>query len=436
MRQITIYKLLIIILLVISEGCKTTPQLRPEPQVNNIYFEIQGLSKPAHHIEQPEVRLKIDAEVTIAAIGDIIPHQNVKKAASMHNILNDNGISQNNEGYDYLYERVSELLKSDITIANYESPLAPSTGSGSRPFIFNSDLHFLRAARTANINVFNIANNHIYDQDLNGFLETLKNFNDEKIKYIGIYNKYNNKPIPLVIEEKGIKICIFGFTTLLNNIPNYQSVNEYVRKFDNEIDTKAIQEAKSKYDIVIVYIHWGDEYQKEPNSLQREIAENLINHGADIIIGSHPHILQPLELTVSKDGRVVPIAFSMGNFISNQSRNYYFPISGADEGRTRDSAILRFKVTKYSFGDISFCTISDLHFIPLWTHNNTLFYSRGIDKKLEIYVFPIINRISELRKIIEEEKEETRKKEFLMELENLLFRLKIIKSTIGEDFVR
>ncbi|MCX7959740.1 MAG: bifunctional ornithine acetyltransferase/N-acetylglutamate synthase, partial [Deltaproteobacteria bacterium] len=232
-----------------------------------------------------------------------------------------------------------------------------------------------------------------------------------------------------------VKTAIFGFTVLMNILPDYKSLNEYVRKYSEE-DLQAVREAKGKYDIVLVYIHWGQEYMKEPDNSQKEIAEKLAESGADVIIGGHPHILQPLELIVTSDRRIVPVVYSMGNFISNQSRNYYYPVSGADEGRTRDSAIMRFKVKKYAFQKMTFCIVSDLYFIPLWTHNNNLLFSKGIEKKLEIYVFPIAERIEELKNLIDKEKEEKRKTELLIELEHLINRLNIIKTTLGEDFVR
>ncbi len=435
MRRTRAVIFLFVFLSVISQGCQTSAPVRSEQQVTNIRFEIQGLVRPPDQIMSTKGLLKKEGELRVAAVGDLIPHQNVKKSASMNNIVK-NGVSINNEGYDYLYEKVREILKTDITIANYESPLAPATGNSGRPFVFNSDIHFLSAARDANINVFNVANNHIYDQEIKGFEETLKIFKEKQIMYTGFYSRYNDKPVPLVIEKNGIKTAIFGFTTILNNLPDYKSLGEYVRKFEKETDIKAIEDAKDKYDIIIVYIHWGQEYMKEPDNTQREIAGLLAKAGADIIIGGHPHILQPFELLVSDDKRVVPVAFSMGNFISNQSRNYSYPVSGEDEGRTRDSAVLKFKIIKYSYGETSFSVISDLHFIPLWTSNNHLCFSKGIDEKLNIFVFPINERIEELKKMIDAEKDEKKKKELLLELENLLLRLKLIKSTLGEDFVR
>lgn len=424
--------LIYISLLILLTGCQTDKEIRSEKVINEIKFTIQGTTRPVSSLDKKEGVLQLKGEIEVAAIGDIIPHQNVKRCAEQHR--EDEGKVYKNEGYDYLFERVRDELKADITIANYESPIASPESSLERPFVFNSPVSLLRAAAEANINIFNIANNHIYDQGIKGFNDTLKSFRDNKISYIGTYK--NNRPVPFTYEKNGIRVAIFGFTTLMNSMINYDKLDEFVRKYDEKIDPEAIRGVREQYDVIIIYIHWGEEYIKEPSKAQREIALQLIDAGADIIIGGHPHILQPLELMVSEDKRVVPVIFSLGNFISNQSRNYYYPISGVDEGRTRDSAILKFRIKGYSFDKMNFSVISDLHFIPLWTQNNNLFYVRGIDKKIEIYVFRINDRIEQLKDVLEKEKDDKRRKELLLELENLYLRLNVIKETLGADFVR
>lgn len=422
-----------LVLLTILCACQSAPEVRTERCEQKILFEIKGVSQPTEKIQRERTTLAVAGEVTISAVGDIIPHSNVKKAANFGNIIKD-GRSVNNEGYDTLFEKVREHLEADITIANYESPIAPKSGSEGKPYVFNSDINLLRASKSANINLFNIANNHIYDQDIKGFIETIDNFKSEDARYVGTY--IDDKPYPQYIEKNGIKIAFFGLTTLLNNQPDYTKLKEYVRKYNPLLDIEEIKKAKEKSDVVIVYIHWGEEYKKEPDESQLKIVDELVEAGADIIIGGHPHILQPLNLIATKDKRVVPVAFSMGNFISNQSRNYVFPISSIDEGRTRDSAILRFKIKKYSYQNISFTVVSELFFIPLWTYNNNLLALRGIEKRLQIYVFPISERIEEIKKLLEIEKDVNKRKELLLELENLLLRLKVIKETIGEDYVK
>jgi len=417
-----------LLILSVLTGCQTVEQHR-----SIVNFNISGVSKPVGKGFEGDYPLRLKGEISVSAIGDIIPHSNVKKCAQMHNIV-ENGISRNNEGYDYLFERVRDSLRADITIANYESPIAPSSANQGQPFVFNSTVSLLRASMKGNINVFNIANNHIYDQGLEGFKETLEVLKKENASYIGTYR--DDIPIPLILDKKGIKVAIFGFTTLLNNQPDYSGTSEYVRRLDLSKDLRYIQKAKAEADIVIVYIHWGEEYKKEPDRSQTDIAEALIDAGADIIIGGHPHILQSLYLIPSRDQRVVPVVFSMGNFISNQSRNYSYPISQVDEGRTRDSAILRFSLRRYSFGGLNFTTVADLYFIPVWTINNNLFYSKGLESTLEIYPVLIDEEIERLWERLRDEKDEKRAFRLIQEIENLNKRKAVIKGTLGEDYFR
>lgn len=413
--------------------CATPPLHTNTRQKTVVYLQIDGLPSRLKKENYVEGVARIESELTVSAVGDIIPHNNIKRVAGMHRIVTGRECI-NNGGYDYLFEMVRDLLRSDITIANYESPVAPRTGLKGEPFIFNSDLDLVRAVKKANINVFNIANNHIYDQKLDGFVESLENFSKEKVDIIGIYR--SDVPQPLVIDKNNVKVSIFGFTTLLNNLPKYKEDGLFVRRLDLTKDIHAIKNAKSVSDVVIVYIHWGEEYRKEPSDSQREIAEALAEAGADIIIGGHPHVLQPLALIPTKDGRVVPVAFSLGNFISNQSRNYHYPVSSVDEGRTRDSVIMKFSLKKFVYEGGSFVVVADLRFVPLWTYNNNLYFSKGFKESLEIYPFPIVERLMGLKGLIEEAKDNKEKINLIMEYENLNLRLKTIRDTVGEDYVR
>jgi len=418
----------ITLIIVFLFGCQTIEQHK---SIAN--FNVVGVSKPSNRRIEESSTLKSGGEIRVSAIGDIIPHSNIKKTAEMHNLSVDS-VSKNNEGYDYLFERVRDSLKSDITIANFESPIAPLSGNKGQPYIFNAPVSLLRASKKANINVFNIANNHIYDQGISGFKETIDILRKEETSFIGLYRE--DIPIPLVIEKNGIRVAIFGFTTLLNNQPDYDGLKEYVRRLDLSKDLKYVQSAKSDSDVVIVYIHWGEEYKKEPDKNQNDIAEAIIEAGADVIIGGHPHILQPLYLIPSKDKRVVPVAFSMGNFVSNQSRNYSYPISQTDEGRTRDSAILKFGLKKFSFKDSSFVVVSDLYFVPVWTINNNLFYSKGLENTLEIYPILIDEELRRYEEELKNEKDDKRSRRLMLDIENLNKRKAIIKDTLGEDYFR
>ncbi|MEK6681916.1 MAG: CapA family protein [Nitrospirota bacterium] len=384
----------------------------------------------------PSAEFTYSGEVSIAAVGDIIPHGYVKKSASIQNETAGDG-SLNNNGYDFLFQKIKNHLNADIAIGNFESPIAPNSGNDGMPFVFNAPAAMAAATKGAGINVFNIANNHIYDQGYKGLLETVDHLKTLSIDHIGLYE--NDTPAPLIIEKNNIKAGIIGLTTLLNIFPEDAKDSLYVRKFDPDRDINIISEAKKRVDFLIVYLHWGNEYKKEPSAEQADYAARLAEAGADIIIGSHPHVLQPVSLVVKNDGAVVPVIYSLGNLISNQSRYYVWGVSNEDVGRTRDSAILRFKIKKVRQGDLSSTMISELYFIPLWGYNNTLLYEKKIDKMLTIYPSPIYEEMERIEKEIEQIKGIEEKagllKKLLTEYEMLRARLEIIKNTIGEDYI-
>jgi poly-gamma-glutamate synthesis protein (capsule biosynthesis protein) len=131
-----------------------------------------------------------------------------------------------------------------------------------------------------------------------------------------------------------------------------------------------VREARSRADLVVVSVHWGNEYQRQPTKRQRDIAKLLVGAGCDLLLGHHPHVLQPAEL-VEADGRKALVAYSLGNFISNQDRMYradLFPVAGGDN---RDGAALQavFEQRRDAAGK-PHMVLAETSFEPLWTENN------------------------------------------------------------------
>ena len=132
--------------------------------------------------------------------------------------------------------------------------------------------------------------------------------------------------------------------------------------FYEELKTSIKQMKKKGADIVAVYIHWGEEYQLKQNAKQQEIAQKLCDLGVDVIIGGHPHVVQPMDLLTSTDGKHKTVCvYSMGNFVSNQRRN----LMGLKTGHTEDGLIFEMKFSKYSDGTVVFDSVDA---IPTWVH--------------------------------------------------------------------
>jgi poly-gamma-glutamate synthesis protein (capsule biosynthesis protein) len=174
------------------------------------------------------------------------------------------------------------------------------------------------ALRKANINIVNLANNHIFDYGKIAFEDTLKNLEKNNIKYFG--NSYE----PLIIEKEGIKIGFLGFSDFLKHL-EVREEKIGIAVVNNNLG-EIIKKAKEKVDILIVSFHWGEEYKKIANERQRKLAKIAIDSGADLVIGHHPHVIQNIEKYKNKF-----IFYSLGNFIFDQNFSKETMVGGGAE---------------------------------------------------------------------------------------------------------
>ena len=300
--------------------------------------------------------------VSFAVTGDIMAHGEVKKAA-----LAADG------GFDALYAPIRPVVDPvDLAFGNLETPVAPDHDHGSRPFVFNAPPTMLDALKRTGFDVVLFANNHVYDQDRDGFTESLGRIEASGLKQVGGGRSREKAQAPLRLEVHGVKLAWFGAAQFFNNP---QNVDDPAQPYDNLLDGKAMAEAiravRPDVDAVLVSVHWGVEYMEAPRQAEIDLAHALFEAGADVIIGSHPHVLQPLEVYRAHDGRTCLCLYSLGNFISNQSRQY-LPRASADKvGDPRDGAIVRFTLEKRSYGGAgSAVNLASISYVPLWTDNN------------------------------------------------------------------
>lgn len=304
-------------------------------------------------------------EVNIVAVGDVMMHADVVQSSK-----------NNNDGYEGLWSDVSPLFKNaDIAFANLETPVAPDAGKKPKPFMFNAPAELPAALRASGWTVLSTANNHAFDQGSIAVKETVDRLHAADLVTIGTgENKANAEQIQ-IIERNGVKVAFIGFTDIFNIDLDNKATAPWVRKLDLDSALASIQEARKQADAVVVSIHWGDEYHHQPNQRQQHIAEALIKGGADAVLGHHPHVLQPAEIidTVDDQGnkRTGLVIYSLGNFISNQDRQYsadLFPVAAGDN---RDGAALQFTFSKVRQPNGSEGVIlGNLSYEPLWVENN------------------------------------------------------------------
>lgn len=318
--------------------------------------------------KSPQVAEKKSLSIKISAVGDIIMHLPVKKAA------HDAG------SFDILFnENLKKIFQeSDITFANLETVIQSSNPENlDWPGFFYADGEFLASLEKNGIHTLNVANNHILDYGNQGFHNTLEQIKKFKgLTAIG-YQTHPRREAGIIKKIKGIRIGFLAFTTLLN-LPHSMEI-QYPRLnyIQNERDIAQMLESVAdlswRTDLLLVSMHWGDEYSREINPYVLYLAQKIAEAGADIILGHHPHILQKVALIKTKRPLVAALTkkqtlvfFSMGNFISNQGRI-------EDEVQLRESAILQIKVSmeknKTPNGQPLWKKNFSWSYIPLWTKN-------------------------------------------------------------------
>lgn len=327
-------------------------------------------------------------ELRIVAVGDVMMHADVKQAAE-----------EAPGGFPALWADVVPLFQgADLAFANLETPVAPKAGRPGRPYQFNAPEALPGALRASGLTVLSTANNHAYDQGAKGVRETLERLRAEKLLTLGSGETQAQAEQTQVFERNGVKVALLGFTDLFNLDLNRKAEQPWVRQLDLQPAIRAVKEARSLADAVLVSLHWGDEYSHSPTKRHRQIAEALVAAGADLVIGHHPHALQPLEL-VEAGGRTGLVAFSLGNFISNQDRMYradLFPVAAGD---SRDGAALQATISKVRKPDGSLGIIlGEVAYEPLWVENNWHAVKAGKTKQREIRVIRLRPAIEAARR--------------------------------------
>ena len=250
--------------------------------------------------------------VRIMANGDLLYHDGLYMSAQKAD-----GSYDFSENFTYVKDW---LHQGDLVLGDFEGTIRSDYPLGGYP-LFNAPEAVVPAIKDAGYQVVDLAHNHILDSGLEGVFTTAKAFEDHGISPVGIYTHKNRDKAPILIKEvKGIKIAIlaysYGFNGLESNL-SHKEIDHHLSTFDEEKMKAEIEQAEKEADITVVMPQTGIEYQLEPNVEQVELYHKMVDWGADIIFGGHPHVVQPSEI-LEKDGQKKLIIYSMGNFISNQ----------------------------------------------------------------------------------------------------------------------
>ena len=258
-------------------------------------------------------------DIKLLMVGDILFHYQVRQSGLQ---------SDGTRNYDHVFANFqSELADKDIKVVNQETPLggaelknfvgdAPD-GYGSYP-TFNGPQEMGDAEAKAGFNVILKATNHALDADYEGLSSELEFWEGEHpdVKVIGAVNPTSSTDSVddvYVFEKDGFKVALLNYTFGLNGMPDSKGV---MSMLEEEHIQDTMEEAQKKADMIVVFPHWGEEYETTPNAEQRAWAKLFVQEGADVIIGNHPHVMQPVEVFANEDGDPVPCFWSTGNFVS------------------------------------------------------------------------------------------------------------------------
>ncbi|MDR7855599.1 CapA family protein [Tissierella sp.] len=265
-------------------------------------------SKGIHRFEKEKTVLSRQEVNTkdkyiISIVGDILMDGSVRGQ------IDRNGIG-------YPWEMVEGYFQDDdITIGNLETSITNGgTKWEEKQYNFRSDPKNLAAMKDASIDVVTLANNHTLDYGIDGFLDTLNHIDKGEIKRAGGGSNRKEAMEGVIIEKENIKFGILSFSRVVPDVKWYATSKGpgIVGAYDSHIEgvVNQIIDMKKEVDIVLVSIHWGVELSTSPRKEEMDLAKKLVDAGADIIMGHHPHVLQGIEIYNGK-----PIFYSLGNFV-------------------------------------------------------------------------------------------------------------------------
>lgn len=314
------------------------------------------LEFPINCISQDTTRL------SLLFLGDVMQHDSQIKAAR----------NENTTGYAYDYTSCFKFVKPyiesvDIAIGNLEVTLAGPPYKGYPEFSAPDELAI--ALKDIGMDVLVTANNHSLDRGRKGVERTIEMLDSLKLIHTGTFRDTVDRmnDYPLFIQKNGFILALLNYTYGTNGIPVTKP--NIVNLLDTALMKRDIMRAKEgKPDFIVVFTHWGKEYESQPSLVQKRVTEFFFNNGVQLVIGSHPHVLQPMEWRKENNQLVT---YSLGNFVSGQRDRY------KDGG-----AMVQVNFIKITKDSVSTTVIDSAGYVLEWVY-------RTADEKKDYYVMPV-----------------------------------------------
>ncbi len=253
--------------------------------------------------KKPETKDEV-YKLKLLATGDGLIHSVIYRS------YYKNGVYDFSNAVKYVKDIVKDY---DITYYNQETPTGDDSIAYSGYPMFYTPSAYVDAMQDVGFNTVSLASNHSLDKGEKGVLNTIKYFKTTNMLYNGMNDSEEMRNNFTIKEKNNITYTMLSYTTKTNGLSTPKGKEYLLNTYDKEQVKKDIEAVRDKVDVLIVAMHWGIEYINMPNDEEKEIAEYLSSLGVDIIIGNHPHILQP----ITKIGNTI-VMYSLGNFISNQ----------------------------------------------------------------------------------------------------------------------
>ena len=352
--KILIFSILILLLILIS--LYLYEFYKNKSNYDELSKSADNMIIDSNEVSQPTEEVKENEPITfnLTAIGDVMCHNT--------QYMDAYNSSTGEYDFSYVFEDIRNHIKfSDISVGSLETCFAGADRGYSNYPTFNSPDSLAYGLADIGIDVLSTAGNHCLDMGFDGLSRTIDVLDNAKISHVGTYKSEEEQNNILIKNVKGINIAFLNYTYGTNGISIPEDKPYCVNLIDRDLIKKHIDLAKSKdVDLIVACMHWGNEYQTTPSNEQKELADFLFGNGVDIILGNHPHVLQPMEKrTVTlEDGTTKDcfVIYAFGNFICDQNAE-----------NTRNSIILNLNITKNADGKIS---INNATYIPIYMYKN------------------------------------------------------------------
>lgn len=308
-RQLTLGMVLIFVgMLILCFSCVN--HHKEENETQKVSKEVSSEQKK----NQKKEEVYVEPEIDILMVGDILLHDNVQESGKL---------SDGTYNYDHLFANVAEDVKAaDIAIANQEVILGGTEiGLYGYPN-FNGPYEVGDALAKAGFNVILHATNHTLDRGKTALVNCM-NFwktNHENVAVLGVFESQEEYDNDIYIyEQDGVKIAILNYTYGTNGMPMPSDMPFAVAMLEEEKVLSDLQKANEQADFVVVCPHWGTEYRHVQSQEQEYWAQLFLENGVDLVIGTHPHYIQPVEMLTNENGEQMLVYYSLGNFINSTS---------------------------------------------------------------------------------------------------------------------